>query len=211
MDVASAGWLKALVVEDSTVALRCIETLKTMRLNPLKIIPLADLEETEDVESPQLEGVIGTACGFIRCEKRFIKAVHFVFGDTFVTGGEKAAFLASRMGFRAVDVKGDLYEARGGIVAGFYRAPIELSSLVPSRKAIDGLSQSSSALDKIIDKRREDVNNLEEELTKLAGERARREQLMSSIEEDIKSVDRSIEQIKENAKTIQERVVRFQT
>jgi len=208
LDVASGGWLKALVVDESRVALRCVETLKTMRLSPLKIIPLADLEEGDEVEPPQIEGVAGPACSFISCSERFMPAVRFVFGDTVVTTGEKAAFLASRAGYRAVDVKGDLYEARGGIVAGFYRAPIELSSLVPSRRAVNGLSQSVSALDKIVGKRRQDIGDLEEDLTRLAEERARREQLVSSMEGSIKSVERNIEQIEKNAKALGERAAR---
>jgi chromosome segregation protein len=208
LDVASAGWLNALVVEDAKVALRCVETLKTMRLSPLKLIPLADLEERDEVEPPQIEGIAGPACSFIRCRERFKPAVRFVFGDTIVTNGEKAAFIASRAGYRAVDVKGDLYEARGGIVAGFYRAPIDLSSLVPSRRAINGLSQSVSVLDKIVGKRHQDVSDLENDLAKLSEERIRREQLVSSIEGNIKSVERSIEQVKENSKTLLERVAR---
>jgi len=208
LEVASAGWLKALVVENSTVALRCIEVLKTMRLSPLKIIPLADIEDVEEIEHPQIEGVAGPALNFIRCREKFTPAARFVFGDTFVTSSEKAAFLASRAGYRAVDVKGDLYEARGGIVAGFYRAPIELSSIVPSRRAINSLSQSVSALDKIVGKRRQDIVALEGELTRLAEDKARREQLVSSIEGNIKSVERSIERVNENAKTVEERVAR---
>ena len=210
LDVASAGWLKALVVENSTVALRCIETLKTMRLSPLKIIPLADLEEKEDVELPQIEGIAGSACKFVKCKEKFNSAVHFIFGDTAVSLSEKAAFLASRAGCRAVDIKGDLFEARGGIIAGYYRAPIELSTLVPSRKAISGLSQSVLTLSKIVDTRRQDIRNLENDLSKLTEERARREQLSSSIEGNIKSVERNIEQIKENTKILQKRVKRFQ-
>lgn len=209
VDVASAGWLKALVVENATVALRCIETLKTMRLSPLRLIPLADLEEREEFEPPPIEGIAGPASSFIRCDERFMPAVHFVFGDTIVATSEKAAFLASRAGYRAVDVKGDLYEARGGIVAGFYRAPIELSSLVPSRKAINGLSQSVTTLDKIVGKRRLDVSDLEGELTRLGEERARREQMVSSIGGNVKSVESNIERVRENAKTLEERVARF--
>jgi len=210
LDVASSGWLKALVVQDTTVALRCVETLKTMHLHPLKLIPLADLEDRGEIEPPKIEGIAGSACNFIRCRERFRPAVRFIFGDTIVTDSEKAAFLASRSGYRAVDLKGDLYEPNGVIVAGFYRAPIELLSLVPSRKAIIGLSESVSALDTIVNKRREDADYLESESSRLTEDRARREQLVSSIEGNIKSVERNIGQVMENARSLNKRIARFQ-
>jgi chromosome segregation protein len=206
LDVASTGWLRALVVEDSTIAFRCIEAIKTMRLNPVKIIPLANLKETDNMEPPDIEGIAGTASNYVRCRREFEPAVRFVFGDTLVSTSEKSAFIASREGWRVVDIKGDLYEARGGIVAGFYRTPIELSSLVPGRKIINGLSQSVLALDKLVERRKQDQNDLENELTKLTEERARREQLTTSIDGDVRSVQRNIDNITENAKILEERV-----
>ena len=210
LDVASSGWLKALVVEDSTIAFRCIEAIKTMRLNPVKIIPLANLKQQENIDPPAIEGIAGQACNYVRHKREFEPAVRFVFGDTLVSASQKSAFIASREGWRVVDIKGDLYEARGGIIAGFYRTPIELSSLVPSRKIINGLSQSVSTLDKLVERRRQDQNDIENELTKLTEERARREQLITSIDGDVKSVQRNIENITENANTLKERVKKLE-
>jgi len=210
LDVASAGWLKALVVKDATVAFRCIEAIRTMRLSPVKIIPLADLKQLENIESPDIEGIAGPACNYVRYKREFEAAVRFVFGDTLVSASEKSAFIASREGYRVVDIRGDLYEARGGIIAGFYRTPIELSSLVPSRKVINGLSQSVIALDKLVETRKQDQSDLENELKKLTEERARREQLITSIDGDVKSVQRSIENITENANTLKERVKKLE-
>jgi chromosome segregation protein len=210
LDVASAGWLRALVVEDATIALRCIETLKTMRLSPLKLIPLADLEEVEETVPPKLDGVAGKASSFVHCKPEHEPAVRFIFGDTVITSSEKTAFILSRSGQRAVDVKGDLYEANGGIVAGFYRAPIELLSLVPSRRALNGLSQSVTALEGIMERRGKEIDELEADQTRLAEEKARHEQLVSSAEGSIKSTLHNIEQITENAKTLRTRVKRLQ-
>ena len=210
LDVASAGWLKALVVENVTIALRCIETLKTMRLSPLKLIPLSDLEEVEETEPPKLDGVAGKASSFVHCKPEYKPAVRFIFGDTVITSSEKAAFISSRSGQRAVDVKGDLYETNGGIIAGFYRAPIELSSLVPSRRALNGLSQSVTALERIMEKRGKEIAELEADQTRFAEEKARHEQLLSSAEDNIKSTQRNVEQITENEKTLRSRVTRLQ-
>jgi chromosome segregation protein len=203
---ASYGWLKALVVEDAESALRCIELLKKMRLSQVRFIPLKELKEIKVVEIPKIEGILGLASSFVRSEDRYLPAIYFVFGDTLVAAGEKAAFFASKAGYRAVDIDGDLYEASGAMVAGFYRAPIKLSSIVPSRKAIESLTHSVESLKKIVIKRREEVNSLEGEILRLAEERARRAQLLRSLEEDILTIKSNITRAKENVSILDRRI-----
>ena len=199
LSVASTGWMQALVVEDAEIALRCVEVLKKMRLNPLKFIPLKEIIEAEPIEPPEIEGIVGPAAGLVKTEEKYLPAVSFVFGDTLVASGEKAAFLASKAGYRTVDLDGDIYESRGAIIGGFYRAPLELSSLVPSRKAVEGLSLSVTSLEKIVTKRRQDIATLEEDMNELVEDRARRMQLLVSLENDLKTVEINVARVKENA------------
>jgi hypothetical protein len=45
------GWMvESASCERLSVAFRCIEAIKTMRLSPVKIIPLADLKQLENIE-----------------------------------------------------------------------------------------------------------------------------------------------------------------
>jgi len=44
VEAASAGWMRALVVRDLQVAIKCVESLKRTKLGRAKIIPLDDLE-----------------------------------------------------------------------------------------------------------------------------------------------------------------------
>ena len=205
LSVASTGWMQALVVEDAEIALRCVELLKKMRLSPLKFIPLKEISEAEPFEPPEIEGIVGPATSLIKVEERYLPAVNFVFGDTLVASGGKAAFLSSKAGYRAVDLDGDLYEAKGAIIAGFYRAPLELSSLVPSRKAVEILSSSVASLAKIVTKRQQDITTLEEDMNELAEDRARRTQLLISLENDLKTVEMNISRVKENSNALNRR------
>jgi chromosome segregation protein len=205
LSVASAGWMQALVVEDAEIALRCVEILKKMRLSPLKLIPLKEISEAEPVEPPDIEGIVGPATSLIKTEEKYLPAVNFVFGDTLVASGEKSAFLSSKAGYRTVDLDGDLYEARGAIIAGFYRAPLELSSLVPSRRTVEGLSSSVVSLEKIVIRRRQDITTLEGDMNELAEDRARRTQLLVSLENDLKTVEVNIARVKENTSALTRR------
>ena len=72
-------------------------------------------------------------------------AVNYVFGDTVVVSNDKAAFALSNEGYRAVTVTGDLYEP-GAFESGYYRAPIDFSTIIPSEKALSSLDEAVKAL-----------------------------------------------------------------
>ena len=65
-------------------------------------------------------------------------AVNYVFGDTMVVSNDKTAFALSNEGYRAVTVNGDLYEP-GAFESGYYRAPIDFSTIIPKRERIKKL------------------------------------------------------------------------
>ncbi|MCJ7722072.1 AAA family ATPase, partial [Candidatus Bathyarchaeota archaeon] len=136
VEAAAVGWLDAMVVQNFDAAFMCAETLTRMKLGRIKIIPLDEMSEIDSVTTPAIRGISGTASNFVSCSKRFEPAVSFVFGDTLVTNDEKTAFAASRNGNRTVTVNGDLYESQGGFESGYYRSPVDYSSIIPSESAV---------------------------------------------------------------------------
>jgi chromosome segregation protein len=208
IEAVSAGWLKAVIVKDLETALRCVENLKKMKLGRLKIIPLKEIKDVGVVEIPEIEGVVGLASSFITCNEKFKPAVNFIFGDTIVTSGEKSAFIVSRAGYRAVDLNGDLYEAGGGIVGGYYREPIDFSNLVPSEKAIDDLSQSVESLGDLLRKRRSDIGSIEEEVNKLKEEQVIRSEMINSMDRELKLVEQNLSRSQQNITILDRRINR---
>ncbi|MDQ1280929.1 MAG: chromosome segregation protein, partial [Thermoproteota archaeon] len=209
IEVVSAGWLKAVVVRDVEVALKCVESLKKMKLGRIKLIPLREVGDITAVEPPNIDGVIGSASNFVRCGNRYLPAVNFVFGDTIVTSGEKSAFLTSKAGYRAIDVNGDLYEAGGGIESGYYRAPIEISSLLVSEKAIEGLSQSVQSLELVLSKRKGDISVTEAEISRLGEERIRRSDSITNMDRDVGLINQNIERAKQNVTILHKKIGSF--
>lgn len=210
IDVASSGWLKAVIVRDVEVALKCVESLKKMKLGRIKLIPLKEVEDIAAVAPPNIGGVIGPASGFVRCSDRYVPAVNFVFGDTIVTSGEKSAFLASKAGYRAIDVNGDLYEAGGGIESGYYRSPIEISSLIASEKAIEGLAKSVQSLEAVLSKRKGDISMTDAEISRLNEEQIRQSDSISTIGRDLGLINQNIERAKQNVNVLNEKMSSFQ-
>ena len=203
VEVAAAGWLDSLVVRDVEVAYTCAETLKRLKLGRIKIIPLRELLSVKSMRAPRIEGIGGTASRFVKHSKKFEPAVTFVFGDTLVAKDDKAALLASRQGYRVVTVNGDLYEAGGALESGYYRAPIDFASLIPSESALKSLDEAVRTLQEHLTRRKSDVRTFEEEIDKTRMEIARLTETIGTLENETARLRRSIKLTSRNIRRIQ--------
>ncbi len=203
IEATAAGWLNSLIVQNFDAAFTCAETLKRLKLGRIKIIPLEELGSVKSVNPPKLRGVSGPASAFVKCSKRCEPAVIFVFGDTLLARDEKTAFAVSRGGHRTVTVNGDLYEANGGFESGYYRAPVDFSSIIPSESAVKSLDEAVGALQKHLTKRGDDIGAFDEEIDKTRMELARLGEAIVTLESEIARVRRSVKQTRQNIKRIE--------
>ncbi len=210
LDVTASGWLNALVVKDLEVAFRCAESLKKMKIGRIKLLPLREVNGVKSRDPLTLDGVIGFADEFVQCDKKYAGAVNFVFGDTAVTSGKKSAFLASKEGVRAVDLKGDLYEAGGGMESGYYRVPIDITTLIPREIAIGGLTKSVQSLERVLSQRKKDIVDINSDIGELREDQVKRVDVGNIIARDIDLVSNNINRTNQNIKTLNKRVKRLQ-
>ncbi len=206
IDAASAGWLKAIIVEDVNTVLKCVESLRKMRIGMIKLIPLKAVKDITSISPPKIEGVISSASNLIKCNKKYKAAVNFIFGDTIVTSREQSAFLISRAGYRTVDLKGNLYETGGGIISGYYRDPIDLSTLLPSNTAIRNLSDSVKSLEKTLTNRRDYINLITNNISKINERKTRRSEIINILKRDLQVIQQNIQRVKQNISTINKRI-----
>ncbi len=165
---ASVGWMAALVVRDVETAMTCAEILKRTKLGKMKIVPLASVSPIQPIdETPVIRGVVGRLMDFIECPDEAKPAVNFVFGDTVLAEDQKAAFLASIEGFRAVVLTGDVYEPGGGMEAGYFREPFDLGAVVPGSPAIQDLGQTLQSLEAMIEQGESEMERLTKEISDL--------------------------------------------
>jgi len=209
VEAAASGWLNSLVVEDLNVAFTCIETLKRMKLGRVKIIPLngLSLNNKKDIKAPNIEGVKEKITSFVKCEERYEPAVNFVLGDTLLALSEDSAIRASKEGFRVVTLSGDLYEAGGGVESGFHRTPIDLSSFVPSEKALKSLDRAVKTLKNHLRNRENIIAEIEEEIAKSQSEIANLSEFIGKLEGEVSRVRKSITQTESNIKQAENRIV----
>jgi chromosome segregation protein len=195
VEAAATGWLDALVVKDVDAAFMCAETLRRMKLGRIKIIPLQGANAQKTKPAPIREGVVGQLASFMKYDKKYEFAVNYVFGDTVVVSSDKTGFALSNNGYRSVTVSGDLYES-GAFESGFYRAPIDFSTIIPSENALKSLDEAVKALQTHLSQRGSDISSIDEEI-----EHAKIE--MTRLNEFINTLDREVVRIKRSVKRTQ--------
>lgn len=201
MEAAAVGWLNSIIVKDFDAAFTCAETLKRLKLDRVKIIPLENLP-AKSINPTKIRGVRGIASEFVKREKRYEPAVIFVFGDTLIAENDKAAIAASRSGYRTVTVSGDLYEAGGGIESGYYRSPIDFSTIIPSESAVKSLEDAVKTLQEHLMRRGDEMTTFEEEIAKTRVQIVRLAEAITTLEGEITRIRRSIKRTRRNMKRI---------
>ncbi len=195
IEAAAIGWLDALVVANIDAAFTCTETLRRMKLGRIKIIPLEGAINIKNKAMPNRDGVVGALSSFMKFDCHYALAVNYVFGDTVVVSNDKTAFALSNEGYRAVTVNGDLYEP-GAFEGGYYRAPIDFSTIIPSENALKSLDEAVKALQTHLTQRGTDIVGIEEEI-----ERSKIE--ITRLSGSIATLDREIVRIKRSVKRTQ--------
>lgn len=203
IEAAAVGWLDAIVVKDFEAAFTCTETLRRMKLGRIKIIPLEGTTKTEPAKSPEKEGVNGPASLFLRYDSKYEHAISFVFGDTVVVSDDKTAFALSNEGHRAATQNGDVYETGGAFESGYYRAPIDFSTIIPSDNAIKSLDEAVTALQQHLSRRGTDITTFEDEIDRARVETARLTEAIVTLEREIGRVRRNVKRTRSNVKRIE--------
>ncbi len=194
IQAASAGWMKALVVKNLEVAIRCVESLKRTKLGRVKIVPIEDLELSDlELDIDNVSGIIGPLSKVIRSDKSITPAVKFVFGDTILATTQRAAFLTASKGQRCVVTSGDLYEPGGGLESGYYRAPLEISNLIPRSTALESLEKTVKSLETVVQRSRSDVDRIETELNELLEDRVSASKTRETLARDVELAKKSFE------------------
>jgi chromosome segregation protein len=203
IEAASVGWLEAMVVKDFDTAFLCTETLKKMKLGRIKIIPLQGASNPTSLKIPDREGVSGAASTFIRSERNHEPAVNYVFGDTLIVADDKTAFALASKGYRTVTVNGNLYESGGGFESGFYRAPVDFSTIIPSANAIKSLDEAVNALQQHLSQRGSDITGFQEEIERTRIEMTRLSSAVVTLDREMARVRHSVKRTQSNVRRVE--------
>ena len=208
VEAAAAGWMKALVVKNIESAVACIEVLKKTRVGRIKLIPTEGGPKQKRIRTPDgIEGVVGPIIDIITFDHRFKDAVYYVFGDTILTLNQKAAFLVSLRGTRAVAMTGDLYESSGAMETGYFRQPADFTGLLLAGQTADQLKTTLTSLEGLASKTEEDVARLSREVEELRKSKAKTQNFLQSTGRETESFKSSIDRTR---RTMEETISRIE-
>ena len=194
IEAASAGWMKSIVVKNIDSAIGCIESLRRTKLGRVKLIPIESLYPARMVEPPaHIEGVLCTIEGIIEPLGPFDRAINFVFGDTILTATQRAAFLVSLEGHRAVSIAGDLYEPGGGMEIGYYREPLDVRKLVPKESTLADVASAVASLEGLLEHSKKDLERLREEILNLTESKAASKNLIEAMGREVDTIRKDFE------------------
>jgi len=180
-----------------------------MKLGRIKIIPLQGAVNVKNKSPPKREGVVGPLSSFMKYDGIFEFAVNYVFGDTIVVSDDRVAFALSNEGYRAVTVNGDLFEP-GAFESGYYRAPIDFSTIIPSEGALKSLDEAVKALQTHLAQRGTDIVSIEEELENAKIEITRLSGSIATLDREIIRVKRSVKRTQFNVHHIDKSGVKLE-
>jgi chromosome segregation protein len=202
VEAAATGWLDALVVKDVDAAFMCAETLRRMKLGRIKIIPLQGAIPQKTKIAPMRESVVGQLVAFLKYDKKFEFAVDYVFGDTAVVSNDKIGFALSNDGYRSVTINGDLYES-GALESGFFRAPIDFSTIIPSENALKTLDEAVNTLQTHLTQRGSDITAIDEEIESAKIEMTRLNEFITTLDREVVRIKRSVKRTQLNVRHIE--------
>ncbi len=210
IEAASAGWMKSIAVKNIESAIACIESLKRTKLGRVKLIPIENLYPTSKIEPPtQIEGILGKIEDFIEPLGPFDHAINFVFGDTILTANQRAAFLVSLEGCRAVSIAGDLYEPGGGMEIGYYREPLDARRFAPKESTLADVASAVTSLEDLLERCKKDLERLREEILNLNESKSASKNLIEAMEREATTIGHDLERTIKAIENSDKRVATF--
>ena len=196
---AGSDWIKSIVVNDFATLLGIAEVARSKNLPKLKIIPL-DAIPNFNLKLPKEDGVLGVLSDYVKCLPAYFPLKTFLFGNVILTNSIESASKLSKLGYKAVTLEGEYFEAKGGGVVIDINSKIsKLTKIISLSSSINGLLQSISLLKKYILKKKIILEKIENSIQKYTERLSISEKEWVSTNENysnLKSRISSINQIK---------------
>ena len=115
---AIGGRMEHIVVDDSDVAVKVFEVIRSAKIGRIACIPLDKINKAPaNPELPEDDGIIDFAINLINFDDIYLNAFYYALGETLVVRDDKVAKKLLHK-YRMVTLDGTLYEKTGAIVGG---------------------------------------------------------------------------------------------
>ncbi len=184
----SSDWIKAIVVKDFATLLGIAEVARGKNLPKLKIIPLEAIPQF-NLKLPKESGVIGVLADYVTCDTAYSALKTFLFGNIVLTESRKSGYNVSQMGYKAVTLDGEFFEAKGGTVVIDINSKIsKLTKLISMSSDIDGLFQSIGLIKKYMLKKKYSLKKLDDSIQSYSDRLSVSENSLTSANENFENL-----------------------
>jgi chromosome segregation protein len=211
VQTSSNGWLHAVVVDNSTIALNLMLRLKKTKLGRIHFMPLDQLLPSDPPHNLDIDGVVGAIPHIIRYQEEYSPAIHFIWGDTYLVKNGRAAQEITKLGYRAVTRGGDVYYPDGGFSGGYYRRPPNFKKLIPPEDSIKNMTRTIHDLQNKLKKRMNDLRLSGSNLRKFTSYMDHNREQINRIEIEEKEIKERIDRLEWNLGVIKENIEKNKT
>lgn len=139
VDVAGGPHLQDVVVDTTDNAVRCVKYLKENKIGRVRFLPMDRIKSRKKFELPV--GTIGWLSELVHHDIQYTSIVNFIFGTTACVNDIERARDIIKKGnrIRMVTLDGDLFEASGAIVGGYYKKGVspEIGKYLEEKKRLE--------------------------------------------------------------------------
>ncbi len=209
IEIAMGNHSKDIVVESENDALRGIEILKRYKIGRMRFLPLDRLEphkvSAHAEASKSLPGIIGLASEIVEYDKKFKKAVDYVFRDTLVAETPEDARKIRRL--RVVTLEGDLFESGGAITGGYMAVKDEIKRVAAIKEEIRNAEKKIKLLEKENEILEEELSDLKALLDDLKKKQKEISKDVTSLMDKKNVLEKKLRELKEKRKEDYERML----
>lgn len=211
IEVATGNRLKAIVVDNDSVAQKCIELLRSTNSGRATFLPLNKLKPAPTLIQATQKGAIGWAMELIKFENKYRDAFHYALSDTLIMDTlDNARKLLNK--HRMVTLEGDLLEKSGAITGGS-KAKGDVSFGVTGQQEQERLEREIKSLQEYVSQLENDLSELgkqieeaKTEFDELKTEITKEEANNSALIENINRLNKASEEGKEKVSKISETI-----
>ncbi|MCL5009765.1 MAG: chromosome segregation protein SMC [Candidatus Parvarchaeota archaeon] len=176
-----------IVVEDDTVADRCINKLKEDKLGNFNFIPLNKIVYANVGQRPNLDFVIDYTINLVSFDDEVSNAMKFVFSDTLLVDSfEKAKSAITK--YRMVTIDGTILE-KTGVMSGGHREVVNFSEMNKKYRELQKELEEHTALK---EKYEAELVENEPTLTYLMSMIKTYEKDITDVNEDLRSIEKEL-------------------
>ncbi len=194
LEVAIGRHASDIVVDTEETAAYCIKYLKERKLGRARFIPLAKMITRK---RKKYDGrMLGYAIDLVKFSRTYLPAFEYVLGSTLVvTNIDEAKKIRN---FRVVTLDGDLVEASGAMIGGFYKKSRQ-SQGSPSVR----LEEENERIEEEIEKLEEDLKKLRAQEKEESAEVVKLQEARTQEEKDLEALRKRHKELYEERMTLQ--------